>query len=286
MGNRHSHSTVIATFVLIVLSLVSAYSLVPVKADNNIDSSGVVILSPKSAVYHNSTIDLNVVVYKPTDQKYPLITTIIYSLNNSGLSASYSHANFAYNGITNIANRTVHQYTGNATLEGLKEGNYTLHVMYGNGNITFGSFSGSSVNFRVKYGNYEPATLLSPTNQTYHSSNVPLSISINEDYVYAYYCLNGGKPVFINKTSSTLSGLPLGSNNLLVFVKFRDIYSDFRINFTVDSTKIDNTQTTRYEWIALGLIGIVIVLVITVFFIKKKKANSKDILVKYSNSEQ
>jgi hypothetical protein len=229
------------------------------------------IISPKSTVYHNSTVEVSAVVTKLSDQQYPLITSILYTLNESDIF-SYKHANFTFNGLVNLPNnKTGYQYTGNAILEGLKEGNYTLWVNYGYGNTTSGGFSGSSVKFRVVYGDYEPAVLLSPANQTYHSSDVPLSISVNEDYVYAYYCLNGGKPIFINKTSSTLNGLQIGSNNLLVFVKFRDIYSDFKVNFTVDSNKADNSSNISNELIILAVTATAIVLVALIIIIKRKK---------------
>lgn len=256
--------------LLLMLTVISAPILILVKADS-VPYYPLNIISPKPAVYHSSNVDIFVVVTQLTDEPYPFITGIRYTINESNIF-NYKYANLTNNGLVNLPNnKTAYQYTGNATIEGLKEGNYTLRVMYTHGNITEGGGSGSSVNFRVVYGDYEPATLLSPTNQTYHSSDVPLSISVKEDYVYAYYCLNGGEPVFINKTNNMLNGIPLGSNNLLVFVKFRDIYSDFKVNFTVDYSSSKNISN---ELIIFGVTAIAIVLVILAFVVKRKKSQS------------
>jgi hypothetical protein len=181
--------TLILLFTIITVSNFSASKAEP-------DYTSMQIISPRSTVYHNSSIDIFVVVHKLVDAPYPLITKIKYSLNASNIF-TYDYANFTYNGLVDFSNnKSVHEYVGKATLEGLKEGNYSLRVMYGQGNDTIGSWSGSSVSFRVMYEDYEPAILKSPTNQTYYSPNVPLVFSTNEDYIYAYYSLNDGKPIF------------------------------------------------------------------------------------------
>jgi hypothetical protein len=216
------------------------------------------IISPKATVYHNSTVDVLAVVTKLTDEAYPMIDGIRYTLNGSNIF-SYKLANFTYNGVVNLPNnKTGHEYVGRATLEGLKEGNYTLHVSYGNGDSAVGSWWGSSVNFRVVYGDYEPAALLSPINQTYYSSDVSIVFSTKEDYIYAYYCLNGGKPVFV-RPNSMLTDLQEGSNNLAVFIKFRDIHSDFKVDFTVDSAQTNRPLNICIELIILGTVAAIIV---------------------------
>jgi hypothetical protein len=219
------------------------------------------IISPKATVYHNNTVDILAVVTKLTDESYPMVEGIRYTLNVSNIF-SYKFTNFTFNGVVNLPNnKTGHEYVGRATLEGLKEGNYTLNVSYGNGDNTVGSWCGSSVNFRVVYGDYEPAALLSPINQTYYSSDVPLVFSTNEDYIYAYYCLNGGKPVFV-EPNSILTDLQEGSNNLVIFIKFRDIHSDFKVNFTVDSAQTNRPLNTNIELIILGVVVAVIVVLL------------------------
>jgi hypothetical protein len=219
------------------------------------------IISPRATVYHNSTVDILAVVTKLTDESYPMIDGIRYSLNGSNIF-SYKLANFTYNGVVNLPNnKTGHEYVGRATLEGLKEGNYTLHVSYGNGDSAIGSWWGASVNFRLVYGDYEPAVLFSPINQTYYSSDVPIVFSTNEDYIYAYYCLNGGKPVFA-RPNSVLTDLQEGSNNLVVFIKFRDIHSDFKVNFTVDSAQTTKPFNIGIELTILGAVVAVIVVLL------------------------
>jgi hypothetical protein len=262
--------------LLLLLTIISIPSAVLVKADNvSIDTTLMTILSPQPTVYHNSSIAVRVLVHKPIDQKYPLITQIRYTLNESN-AFSYKDANFTYNGIVNLTNNKIaHQYTGNAILEDLKEGNYTLSIQYGTGNSTIGSFSGSSVKFRVLYGSYEPAELLSPTNQTYHSSDIPLTLSINEPYVYAYYCLNGGKPIFINNTSSIISGVPVGCNSLVVFIKYSDIQSVFPVILSVDSTQNNGFQTLSYELIIVVAVVLAIILAVIALVIRKKVKTNK-----------
>ena len=232
------------------------------------------IISPKATIYHNSTVEIFAVVTKLTDEAYPMIDGIRYTLNDSNIF-SYEFTNFTYNGLVNLPNnKTGHEYVGRATLEGLKEGNYTLNLSYGHGNNTIGSWWGSSVNFRVVYGDYEPSALLSPINQTYYSSEVPIDFSTNEDYVYAYYSLNGGKPVFI-KPNTMMTNLQEGSNNLLVFIKFRDIHSDFKINFTVDSNP-ENLQNTCSEFILIGVAAISLVLIALTIFREIQRRKTKN----------
>lgn len=255
--------------LLLLLTVTTAFSASPTKADDTQTYPRLNIVSPKSAVYHNSTIDIQVVVTKLTDQQYPTITGIRYSLNASDIF-SYKYANFTYNGLVYLPNnKTGYQYIGNATLTDLKEGNYSLNIMYGQGNDTIGSWAGSSVNFRIVYDDYTPAILLSPKNQTYSNSDVSLMLSTNENYVYAYYCLNGGKPVFINQTNSSIQGITEGSNNLQVFVKFRDIYSDFNVDFTVDPTLTDNSQTLSSDFIFLA-VAIVLVVAGLIVIVRRK----------------
>ena len=256
--------------LLLLLSIIAVSGLSSIKAETGYPSMN--IISPRSTVYHNSSLDVLVVVHKLVDEPYPLITKIRFTLNVSDIF-TYEYANFTYNGLVDLPNnKTAYEYIGKATLQGLKEGNYSLRVMYGQGNSTIGSWAGSTVSFRVMYGDYEPAVLVSPTNQTYYRPNVPLVFSAYEDYVYAYYCLNDGKPIFVNKTDSILNGLPEGSNNLLFFIKFKDIYSDFRVSFNINSTQTESSSNLVADlFILTAIITIVIVLVAgTIVFTKKR----------------
>jgi hypothetical protein len=254
------------SFALVIVASILFLSFISVSGSGSANDINDIfprfeIITPKATVYHNSTVDVLAVVTKLTDELYPMIDGIRYTLNVSNIF-SYKFTNFTYNGVVNLPNnKTGHEYVGRATLEGLKEGNYTLNVSYGNGDNTVGSWCGSSVNFRVVYGDYEPAALLSPINQTYYSSDVPIVFSTNEDYVYAYYCLNGGKPVFV-EPNNILTDLQEGSNNLVIFIKFRDIHSDFKVNFTVDSTQTNRPLNTNIELIILGVAVAVIVVLL------------------------
>jgi hypothetical protein len=262
----------IVVALIFLLTIITFCGLSSTKAEA--DYTAMHISSPMSTVYHNSTVDIFVVVHKLVDQPYPLITRIRYSLNASDIF-TYEFANFTYNGLVDLPNnKTAHEYIGKATLESLEEGNYSLRIMYGQGNNTIGSWAGSSVSFRVMYGDYEPAVLVSPTNQTYYSPNVPLVFSTNEDYVYAYYCINDGKPIFVNKKDSILNGLPEGSNNLLFFVKFKDINSDFRVSFNINSTQTDSSSNLVTNlFILIAIISIAIVLVAGTIVFKKKRVS-------------
>jgi hypothetical protein len=125
------------------------------------------------------------------------------------------------------------------------------------------------------YEYYEPAILKSPTNQTYYSPNVPLLFSTNEDYIYAYYSLNDGKPIFVNKVESFLNGLPEGSNNLIFYVKFKDIYSDFRVSFNINSTQTDNSSNLISDlFILIVIITLAIALVVGAIVFKKKRIST------------
>jgi hypothetical protein len=227
------------------------------------------IVSPKANVYHNGTIDVEIVERRLTNESE--IAGIFYTLDPDN-PLTFKRTNLTKSSLMTFPdNTTGYLYVGRAVLENLPEGNYTLkrHVDVGGGGY------GSRVNFRVDK-DYEPTTLLSPLNQTYYSSDVPLVFTTNERRVYAYYCLNDEwrNLNIVNDTDTLIKGLPEGPNKLYFFVKFQDIYSDFEINFNVNSTQTDDKPNLFAEFFPL-IIGLAVSLTIAIaalFLYRRHKA--------------
>ena len=237
-----NRKTVTATIILVMMfSMVSGFGSINFakadfeSGDYSLIAPSLQIVSPKAHVYHNNSIDVEIVATALLSNAE--IVNIYYSLEPNNPLA-YQHTNFTKSSelVTFGDNKTGFVYFGRAVLEGLSEGNYTFRAIVDRGKWGQG---GSTVDFRVDK-DYEPATLLSPVNQTSYSSDVPLVLTTNEKYNYVYYCLNDGKPIFVNKENSILRGLPEGPNKLLILVKFSDIHADFVVDFNVTSTQTDS----------------------------------------------
>jgi hypothetical protein len=99
----------IVVALIFLLTIITFCGLSSTKAEA--DYTAMHIISPMSTVYHNSTVDIFVVVHKLVDQPYPLITRIRYSLNASDIF-TYEFANFTYNGLVDLPNnKTAHEVT-------------------------------------------------------------------------------------------------------------------------------------------------------------------------------
>ncbi|PVX23926.1 MAG: hypothetical protein CW691_09035 [Candidatus Bathyarchaeum sp.] len=77
-------------------------------------------------------------------------------------------------------------------------------------------------------------SVLSPENMTYSTLNVPLEYTVNQDYIWAAYSLDGEKNVMVTG-NTTLTGLSEGPHNVTVFVEdgLGNVCSSEPVDFTV-----------------------------------------------------
>ena len=103
-----------------------------------------------------------------------------------------------------------------------------LNIYYNTYKI--GGFSSVSFTFDA----LPKISVLSPTNQRYNDSNVPLNLVVNKPVNWTGYSLDGKQNVTITGDTS-LSGLPSGIHNITVYAKdlFGNIGASETITFTV-----------------------------------------------------
>lgn len=142
------------------------------------------VISLESKAYATSNISLTVVLSEPA-------LWIGYSLNGQD-------------------NVTV---AGNTTLTGLLDGNYSLTVY---AKDAFENAAASETIHFIVDTIPPTVTLLSPQNQTYTSTNIPLTFTVNELASWIGYSLDGQDNVTITG-NTVLTGLPNGEHNVAVY---------------------------------------------------------------------
>ena len=188
--------TVTISLVLIVSMLLSMGVINLARANFALIAPSIEIRSPRdyyTKVYQNTTIDVEIAVSVLKDA--PAIQKIVYSLDGDtnlkvpDITKDNQLVSFG-------PDRTGYIYYGRAVLENLPEGNHTLVAHYMD--VTSRVMS-ARVDFRIDL-DYEPprVLLLSPQNQTYSSSHIPLIFTVNgKEIRNAYYILdlNGREPI-------------------------------------------------------------------------------------------
>jgi hypothetical protein len=160
------------------------------------------ILSPLNQTYYNSSVSLIFTVDKP-------VNWTSYSLDGE-------------------LNVTV---AGNTTLTGLIDGSHSL-VIYAND--TLGNMGASqTVTFTI--ATPPKISILSPLNQTYTESNVPLIFTLDKPVNCTCYSLDGQDNVTITG-NTTLSELANGLHNVTVYAKgeFENMGASETICFSVE----------------------------------------------------
>jgi hypothetical protein len=179
----------------------------PVAVHFTVDTTppNIVVLSPKNRTYTTTSVFLNFTVDEA-------VSWVAYSLDGE-------------------ANVTI---GGNTTLFDLSEGSHLLVVF---ANDTVGNMGNSSMVYFTIDAVSPNIVILSPENTTYTATSVSLTLVIDEVTSWIGYSLNGQANVTISG-STTLTGLPEGSNTILVYANdtVGNIgYSD-TVYFTVDIT--------------------------------------------------
>jgi parallel beta-helix repeat protein len=126
---------------------------------------------------------------------------------------------------------------------------------------------------------YEPKVppkivILSPVNQQFNETGVPLLFTVNKEVNWTGYSLDGGETVTITGNTS-LSGLPNGVHNVTVYAEdtFGNTASSETVRFTVDVPEPFPTTIA----IISGISAVIVVgAVLAIYFKKRKKTITPD----------
>jgi hypothetical protein len=255
---------VIVSTIILVLTISMLSSIAVDRAQYALIAPTLEIWSPHAyftEIYTNTTIDVEIAVTRLKDG--PEIKNLYYSVDGYTLNTLELVKDpklFAFG-----PDKTGYIYYGRTILENLPEGNYTLiaHAMDENGR----TFS-DSIDFRIDL-DYEPprVVLLSPLNQTYADSQIPLIFAANGQIIKnAYYLLewNGRERIQITG-NTTLRGLSDGSHVIYLSVDTEKGHSVSIMTFNVNSTQTDNPLQ------AVVIIIVVAVVVVAGLLVYHKK---------------
>lgn len=162
-----------------------------------------------------------ITISSPTNTTY---TTTSVALNVSA-NEVISVWKYSLDGAANIT------FTPNIVLTSLSEGSHTVKVF---ANDTSNNFGAANVSFSVD--TVAPMiNLVSPTNTTYTTTSVNISVSATQPTSSFWYVLDGGLVVLFSP-NITLSGLSQGQHALIVFVNDTvGNAANSSVTFSVDS---------------------------------------------------
>ena len=291
------------------VNLASANFLPPPVIPYNEDPPIISILSPVNKTYNVNHISLNFTVTKPASWyassggfvKYKgTIDWVDYNLdgtkpaswyNSFGGFAKYfyDYGHLSVNDSLN-SKSTVH-YSKNLT--GLSEGMHTLVVCVSSTSYylpdiwkdqytyTMISYS-SKVNFTIDTP--PRISLISPEkNATYGINNVSLTFTVSEPTSWIGYSLDGQANATITG-NTTLSGLPDGSHNLVVYANDTagNIGTSETVYFSIKTKQTGFLGTglpIEYSYAIVTVIGVAIAAVAGNLFFKRLRQQQKDVTV-------
>jgi parallel beta-helix repeat protein len=185
-------------------------------------------------VIQEDTIPPMILVLSPENRTYgsPIIS-LTFCINETAFWNGYS--------LDGSANITL---TGNATLQGLSDGEHSI-VVFAN-DIVGNMGSSDPVLFMVD--TTPPlVSVFSPENKTYATRNVALTFMINESASWMGYSLDGGANVTLTQ-NTTLTILADGAHSLIVYASDAadNTGGSTVIFFMVDSTPPNMVSTVQY----------------------------------------
>jgi hypothetical protein len=197
---------------------------------------------------------LNISITLPENKSYSTNEVPLnFTTNKQHTSITYS-----LNGEANVT------ITGNTTLTGLPDGEYSI-VVYAND--TDDNTGTSTVNFSVD----TPPTisLLSPQNTTYNSANIPLNFTVNQPTKQLLYSLDAQNNITITGNTN-ITDLPNGTHNITIYAtdETGNTGASDTIHFTVE--KPEQFPTT-YIAVAFTVTSIIIAAGLIVYFKKRKQ---------------
>jgi len=134
--------------------------------------------------------------------------------------------------------------TGNATLQGLTDGEHSL-VVFANDSV--GNMGSSDPVFFMVDTIPPSVSVLSPENKTYATRNVALTFTTNESAHWMGYSLDGGANVTVTQ-NTTLTGLADGPHSLIIYASDAagNTGGSDMVFFLVDSTPPNIVSTVQY----------------------------------------
>jgi parallel beta-helix repeat protein len=204
------------------------------------------------------------------ETELPIITflspvTKAYPMNQVPLDFTVDeHTFWTSYSLNGKANVTISE---NVTLTELTDGTYSL-IVYAMD--IFGNIGTSSINFTVD--TISPSILfLSEENKTYTTTQVPLSIAVNESVSWMAYSLDGQANVTITG-NTTLTGLAKGQHNLTLYAE------DMAGNIGTSSTAF----TVAEPWYSLTTLVVVSGISVTIavallLYFKKRKSKGGNV---------
>jgi parallel beta-helix repeat protein len=142
----------------------------------------------------------------------------------------------------------------------------TPYVLYGNNEDKFPL---------MPYGSPPAISIVSPTNKTYTTTSVTLSVTVSEPTVWTKYSLDGKANVTFTE-DTTLSALTYGAHSVTVYAQDTDGKTGATTTyFTIaEGSETPPTETTQLDSSLIILIAVVIVVIVAVallYFLKIKK---------------
>lgn len=266
------------SLVIVVLMNPAMQTVTLVRA-NFLPAPSIEIISPLTygwKIYQSSFMMAQIDVRVLKDS--PEITSINYSLDEqtSVSLRNFTKSNLGYFGPAG----TGFAISAKFILENLSEGNHTLKAYSLDAE---GKNMSTSVKFTVEPGYESPrpydnprVLLLSPQNQTYFNSEIPLVFVMNGEIKSAYYFLdyNGREPVSI-AGNITLTGLSEGTHTIYVSATTGiGGWATQITSFNINSTQADNPLILKNQILPITLVAISITLVaagLLVYFKKSKR---------------
>jgi len=212
------------------------------------------ISSPKNnTVYNTNYIALNFYVNPPTGPTVnsPIVTQIYYKADwKQNQVTIYNYTGDPYSELTT--------YSVNLNLTGIPAGNHSITVVagyhgwyipgvdphYAQSENGFSIGGSSVVNFTIRDLTPPKISFLSPVNQTYNETSVPLVFTVDKTVNWAGYSLDGQQNVAIRGNTTiynfmvsnfTLANMTNGLHSVAVYANdtFGIIGSSETVNFTV-----------------------------------------------------
>jgi hypothetical protein len=266
-------AAVVLTLILaLLMSAVAGIRVIKVAKANFAPFSApdIIIIPPREEIYQNTTIILKIYVYV---LKYsPEITSITYSLDGE---PPVNVSDLTKSGLNCFGpDKTGYTFYGEVVLENLAEGN---HILKASSIDAAGKEMSTSKKFTIDLDYEKPKViLLSPRNQTYFTSRIPLIFTVNGKIENGYYFLDrkGLEQVSL-VGNTTLTGLSDGSYEILIHVDTDRGSAVDITSFTINSTLANNPLNIQNQLLPITIAAIATSLVIVMAVILYKRKKSK-----------
>lgn len=269
----------IVSISLLILCLGAGTSMVKADSNNSILFPGnVTLYSPLNQTYDSNYLTLNLTAQCAGG----IDTTLVYSIDGSApqgpIPLVYASSEFPF-----------YYAASTVQLPKLSAGSHNLTITeqsvladYHGANPPGAPFKQESpsssnwvatwvdtVNFSISSGwTPQPSstvTILSVENQTYNSTDIPLTFTVDQNLSKAAYCLDDKCNVTING-NSTLTGLTAGTHEVTVYAWNDDgaVGASGTFDFTVANLSSEVHQASQPEHLELAIVALVLILSVAI----------------------